>query len=267
MSFVNTITDSADRFRVASPITVPRFTAPFDGTQAYYLLEQDYFIDAKLFAPLRLNTPHPVYKTYLLVKESATTLAGLGCVKWTRTYAQVPATRNDPSTISYQFIGYQGFLSSIFAVITNIPGRKRFAKTVTSRVQYDYFLVDSQTGVLAGPTYDTPQHIPTIQAQAYYMRVGTFTIGSTGSGSASTWTGTYTLGSPQDIAQGLPVDYISDQYGTVGGYQNGVIPTVPTRTQYMALVSAGSEIVAKDSQLTRWMGNIYARATTYIVAQ
>ena len=43
--------------------------------------------------------------------------------------------------------------------------------------------------------------------------------------------------------------------------------TVPSRTEYDALVAAGTRIVAQDSQRDIWMGHIYMRQTLTIVAQ
>jgi len=43
--------------------------------------------------------------------------------------------------------------------------------------------------------------------------------------------------------------------------------TQPTLTEYLAIVTNGGEIVAEDSQLERYRGNIYERRTRYIRAQ
>lgn len=48
----------------------------------------------------------------------------------------------------------------------------------------------------------------------------------------------------------------------------GVYPsdTTPTKEDYEAMISAEDEIVAEDSTLERWLGNIYVRVTRYVVA-
>jgi len=43
--------------------------------------------------------------------------------------------------------------------------------------------------------------------------------------------------------------------------------TTPSRTDYEALVSGASSIVAQDSTIERWMGKIYYRRTIYIFAK
>lgn len=238
-------------FEIAKPHGPVRLSAPFDGVTTDYVLEQDWVQFNSVFAPLPLSTPHPDYSAYLLVKESPLQPVGvLDAVKWVRTYAQVPATRSEPTTAPYRFIGFTGYVSAIGGTITNnVPGRKPFTQSVNCRIQYDYFLST------------TPSTIPVMRAQAYYFRIGTIT----GSG-PYTWTATYTLGSAQDIAQGSPTDYILDTTGTYA-VSNSIVPCVPSRTAYMALIAAGTEIAIEDSQLSRWMGNIFVRSTKYTVAR
>jgi len=246
-------------FEIAAPNGQPSFSEPFDGVNVAYLLEQEYVQRESYWSPLPLNTPHDVYTNYLLVKESSLAPLGGDVVKWKRTYAQVPSTRNDYTSVAYQFIGLTGWYYVFTSSPTiNVAGRRRFTKTVTARIQYDYFLVGTTT-------YPTASSIPAIQAQKYYIRIGT--INST-SGSPVSFSATYTLGSSDDVNQGLPTDFISDDITVSGSiFQFGVIPTVPTRTQYMAWIKNQTEIVAEDSKLTRWQGNIFVRETLYIKAQ
>ena len=57
--------------------------------------------------------------------------------------------------------------------------------------------------------------------------------------------------------------YLADAY-TIGAIT--FLATSPTRTAYAALIAAGTEIVAEDSRLTRWQGNMWLRQTRYVVA-
>lgn len=43
--------------------------------------------------------------------------------------------------------------------------------------------------------------------------------------------------------------------------------TVPTVTDYLAMVEDGDEIAVEDSELRPWMGNIYERVTRYVTAR
>jgi hypothetical protein len=86
---------------------------------------------------------------------------------------------------------------------------------------------------LVGPGGDfaDPSQIPILPAQQYY------------------------LGSPT-----LTLDYLADS----PPFNQA---TSPSRSAYLAMVDAGAEIVAEDSSIQRWMGNIWERVTRYIVAR
>lgn len=244
-----------------------RFSSPFDGDNTNYVLEEDFLQFLGSYSSPTLSTTHAApLASYFLVKEGPLSPTGVSdVVKWTRTWAQVPASRSEPTSTAYQFIGYSGYLAAVGGSITaTVPGRKRFTKSVTARIQYDYFLYGP------GQTYTTFNAIPVIQSQKYYFRIGSITPGPT-------WTQTYPAGSNDDLAQGSATDYLCD---FTGPYQITVIPCVPSRTQYMALLATGTplpyqsgtgcltgEIVAEDSKLSRWMGNIAVRSTTYVIAQ
>lgn len=43
--------------------------------------------------------------------------------------------------------------------------------------------------------------------------------------------------------------------------------TVPTATEYLAMVAAEDEIAVEDSELHPWLGNIYERVTRYVKAR
>lgn len=228
---------------------------PFDGDNTVYYFKEEYAQSLSSFAVIPLNTPHPFRSTFLLVKETQPQPVGVyDIVKWTRTYASQPNTRSEYSNTNYTFIGYEGYISSSGgAIVANVPGRRQFSRVVNMRVQYDYFFCGP------GGTYTDPKLIPVIQQQIYYFRIGVTTSGPT-------WTATYTLGSADDISQGTPTTSITD---TSGAYASplDIVPCVPTRTAYMALVTAKSEISPQASTLSRWMGNIYVRTSYYIIAQ
>lgn len=86
---------------------------------------------------------------------------------------------------------------------------------------------------LTGPggSYDDPADIPIIAAQIYYY------------------------GNP-DVVE----DYIGDSPPLD-------TPTTPSRTDYEAMIAAGDEIVAEDSDIVPWIGNYYIRRTRYVKAK
>lgn len=250
MASPNTITDGD--FTVASAVTDPHIAAAFEGDPGRYVLEQEFVINNDYFAALPLSTPHPTFTNYFLVDESVPVPQSVpGIVHWKRTYAQVPAPRNDYGSIAYSFIGYYGKIANL-AIASTFPirGRNRFTETVTCRVQNDYFLV----GTSPAASYATAALIPSIREQKYYIPLGTI--------SGSTFTRTYTAGSDNDINYGTATDSIWNAADWAS-----LIPTTPTLSDYQAAIVASSEIVAEPSQLTRWKGNIYVRVTKYIVAQ
>lgn len=256
MSVNNLLLDSD--WTTAKPFGPQRNCIPFDGDNTVYYFEEDYTISLASFAVILLNTPHPVRGTFILVKETEPQPVGVyDVVKWTRTYAITPNTRSEFSSMVYPFIGYTGYIAATGGTLTsNVPGRKPFSRTVNCRIQYDYFFAGT------GGAYLTPSAIPVNQQQLYYFRIGSIT----NPGGVLTWTATYTLGSANDISQGSPTQYLVDTTGTYAP-PNSIVPCVPTRTAYMALVSAGSEIIAEPSSLSRWMGNIWVRTTKYVIAQ
>lgn len=255
-----------DGMTVAQPVSVPQFTQPFDGVAEDYVLTQDFMQLLANYTDLALNTPHPDYPTFYLVKEGPKQPQGGGVVKWTRTYAQVPATRYDYSTYAYNLIGFQatGTYTSVDAAILALLtlGRRRVVKSLPCTIQYDYFAVDP-TATIPG-SYTDPSLIPVIQEFKYYQPLGEITY-------SGGWIFTPAYGNPTLAAlYGLPVDYLNDGSGFLGSpnqqYQGMVLGTVPTRTAYMAMVTANTPIAAEPSALARWMGNIYVRTIKYVIA-
>ena len=244
-------------FTVATAVSKPRYSQPFQGDSGFYVLQQDFqqFVDN--FAPLALNTPHPVYATFFLTNESAHQTMDGGVIRWTRTYCQVPSSRNDVSSINYRFIGYAFQTTSVGSVISTLVGRPRVTRTVAARVQHDYYLVGT------GGTYTNPSGIPILLEQAYYTPLGN-TVTTTGGG--TTFTPFYLAGNPLQALTGNAVDFLNDNTSWLGVAYSDT-QTVPSRTDYLALVTSGAEIIAEGSKLSRWQGNIIDRTTVYIKAQ
>jgi hypothetical protein len=101
------------------------------------------------------------------------------------------------------------------------------ATSTSLRSYVEYFLCQ------AGQTYTTPAAIPLVSRQRYILIAGFETS---------------------------DVDYVlSSAYPTY--------TTSPTAAAYAALVAAGTEIVAEESFVERYAGNIYSRTTKYVVAK
>lgn len=183
----------------------------------YNVIAQDFVQTMTSFAALAIGTAHPTQANYYLVEETAPQPIGCGVGRWTRVYAKVPETHSEYQSYGFNWIGFAGVFG---ANVETVSGREREVKDVMSRIQYDYYLVGT-------PTYPTPDDIPLIDEQKYYVSA---------------------------VAQS--VEYIFD----------GSPSSTPSLTAYLALVAAGSEIVAVASEAERWKGNIYVRKTRYVTA-
>jgi hypothetical protein len=138
----NVITDGD--FSTASAVSDYRFSAPFSqyGVNTLYVMDQDFVIDRASFVPLAIDTPHPILSDfYLAVETPMQPVSFAGTVKWTRRYAQVPASFSHAGgTYPYAFpILYTGVTST----------SRLFSKplTVNCRVQVDFFHSSDSTTV------------------------------------------------------------------------------------------------------------------------
>ncbi len=224
-------------FDVAEPVGLPVFSSPVRSTTTEYTFTQDWMQFRTKFRPTPLNTAHPSrykspdYSEFKLVAEGPRQDIGGGVVKWARTYAKVPESHDEFESYSYSFIGLLGtWTVGNIAISVQATGRPRTTRVVTSRVQHDYFMVDP-----AG-AYPTASDIPIISGQRYLA--------------------------PQELGPvaALDTEYLWDVSVSMP------LASIPSRTEYDALVTAETEICAEDSRLSRWMGAIFLRQTRYVIA-
>ncbi|MDB6022935.1 MAG: hypothetical protein JWQ04_2792 [Pedosphaera sp.] len=245
-------------FTAATAISKPFLSQPFPGDAGLYLLTQDFMQFTDSFAALALNTAHPIFTTYFLTGESRPADLGGGIIRWTRTYCQVPASRNDGGSTAYRFIGYANQTNVVSGTVTvNLLGRPRFTRVVDCRIQHDYYMVG------AGGAYADETGIPLLQEQLYYVPLGNSTLTS----GVLTYAPLYPQANPLQALTGNAVDYLNDNQTYSGIAFSAPPATVPSRTAYLAMVAAGTYIVAEASKPTRWQGNIWDRVTTYVRAQ
>lgn len=144
-------------FTVATACTLPVFEKPFadQGVNIDYLLHQDFIQNLNDYTPLALDTPHPDFADFILVSEGPQTDLNGGKIRWTRTYAKVPAEFSRPAgNYSYNFIGFYG---SFGINVTTVTGRNRFTKNVPVRLTRTFF-----------NTTDPDADIPEVPATRYY---------------------------------------------------------------------------------------------------
>jgi len=218
----------------------PRLSFPFEGDVNSFVLEQDYQVLITSYAPLGLDTAHGTYTDAYLVRESALENLGAGVVKFTRYYAQIPASRSDYETFNFKFPGYLATTGTVTPPYDSYwtatgNGRDPFLATTNSRIFSEYFLCAT------GQTYETPAEIPVLETIKFTLALN-------------------------DQAR---IDYLLSD---AGGYWSDSSPTLE---EWRDLVAGGAgigtgaeagEFIGEDSRLTRWAGNIYCRQTRYVKA-
>ncbi len=215
-------------FSTAQAVGESRISFPIPGETTGQFIAQDYMQLFSSFAPLALNTQHPDNPDWYLVGESELNDLGGGVARWTRQFATIPEPLSDYESFAYQFIGLKGTGNPPYNQYWDNPGDGRDQFTDTVVSRMLY----EYFLCAAGETYPTPQDIPIIPAQPY------------------------TLVDNEDavINYLLPFGvYLSD--------------TIPTLEDYRAMIVAGDEIVAEESRVERWAGNIFRRITRYIIAK
>jgi len=215
-------------YSTAVAVGAARKSFPIDGDNTSFMVEQDFMVAIGSFTPLALNDPHGTFTTAYLVKETPLEDLGGGIARFSRIYSTVPATRSDYESFGYRFPGYLGTLNPPYSQYygDDPEGRDPTVLPVLSRILHTYALCAT------GQTYTTPALFFAGVAVAAQV---------------------YTINTNADAR----VDYLFD---------GSPAASSPTLTAYKALVTAGTEIVAEDSVMRRYAGNIYEIATRYVVA-
>jgi hypothetical protein len=274
-------------FTTAKACGLPVFASPIPSAADGYVFTQDFCQLLTNWSAATYGTAHPSsgktpdYSEWILINEGPRQDVGGGVIRWTRTYAKLPASYDDWESLSYTFIGSA---PGAFGAITSAQvGRLRFSEIVTARVKHDFFIVPSTftdpiTGTAVAAT--VPGDIPVIRALAYCIQ--------------------FKYGSPQVQYGGYwyRQDYVCDAAveSTPGGQ---LYVTTPTATEYAAMIddatangwnatstlqvlagndpvlvdlnstTYGGQFVAEDSKLLRYQGsgNIWERVTRYILAK
>lgn len=146
----------------------PRIVRPIERDQAHIVVTRYYQCPADTYAALALNTVDNFYDgtsgkpTAYLVENGPIQSVDGNAVEYTRTFATIPADRDDYDTFAYTFP------AQIDA--NGITRRQNMTLAVTRRIANKYYLV-------GGITYPTPASIPLELRQryilTYYPTVGT----------------------------------------------------------------------------------------------
>lgn len=204
-----------------------------------------------------------------------------------RTYAKIPSSHEEPVSFGYTFPGW----------LTSTPTllRTPVTWTVLARVVHDYFQDDNPTPLtITGATGTASTDViaasghPFIDGdrvtfidgtgfdglnalQTYFARdvvAGTsFKLAATKGGSAEDFT---VDGSAGIFRRGIPQIDRQRYYVTSDNSEQGYVTTsttTPSLATYQGWVNNGEEIVAEDSTVELYMGNIWVRKTPYLIAR
>jgi hypothetical protein len=235
----------------------PVFSSPLPGIPDQVMCEQEFTCWNGSFTPTPLNTLHPdtnsgvgfwavnaakvlagTATNFYLTSESSREDIGGGLVKWKRTYCQVPNSRLDISTISYQFPGlaaYSGTYPSGAIVTLRTP----ITKAAPCKIVYDYFLCGT------GGTYSDASAIPVISQTRYVSGI---------------YNGAILVGL-KDVPVLMP-SVIGTTIPTYEQYVSGIASNSPNTT----FLGGTYPIVVQASECSRWNGLIFQRVTKLIPA-
>ena len=270
-----------------------RWLRPFDDNFAQVMFEQDFQQFEDSFSPLTLDTPSDDFSDAYLVREGELSALGGGVVKWTRTYARIPANREVfegyswliPGIGAGALFGGQGITSATNdSGVTTINCSGDTTAAIGDSVSISYTFVDSVTGTQYGRN-----------VRRTVLSGGGATLGVS---IISEPNGTISYNSAKKIEPGRPAEALEvgsslqfDYYlpgvsvGVATPFDIPVISelqiydgdgikvnafaadTVPTITQWRASVAAGEKVCVVASILRRWQGNIIERSTRYCIAR
>ena len=196
-----------DDFIAPVKLTVtPRKSYPFRQDLTAVLYQDDFIQRAEYFEPLALDQIHPQYSDAYLVNESDPALESDGLVRFTRSFATVPADRTEFGRGGFTFPAYKT-LSADTAFVRN-----SFTQTVVAKIVFSYLL-------------------------------------TTDPGTELTITNRF---QPLD-ADDEVVEFVATD-------------STPTLASYQTDVTAGNYIQSDETEITRWMGNIWQMRNLQVIA-
>ena len=270
-----------------------RWLRPFDDNFAQVMFQQDYQQFEDSFSPLTLDTPSDDFSDAYLVGESELSALGGGVVKWTRTYARIPASRQVFEGYSWLIPGIDTgaiFASQAISSATDAAGVTTLdcagdtTAAIGDSVSISYTFVDGVTGTQYG------RNVIRTVLSGGGATLGVSIISEPG--------GTIAYNSARKIEPGRPAEALEvgsslqfDYYlpgvsvGVATPFDIPVIDelqiydgdgikvnvfaadTVPTITEWRASIAAGEKVCVVASIVRRWHGNIFERSTRYCLAR
>lgn len=138
----------------------PRITYPIPGDLTARLITRTFQGPASTYADISLDAVDPVVSTAYFVSQGEISWVDGDQVVYERTYATIPATRYEPITANYRFIG----------IAFSANRRDPFSETVDAEIQHDYYLPGVTTGIT------TIDDIPSVSRQKYVLTASGYEI-------------------------------------------------------------------------------------------
>lgn len=230
----------------------PRFI-PFDNLNREHYVELDYVVHYAYFKQSVLNSQIAGYPGFYLVEETATSPAGNGIMRVTRTYAPIFKDTEEGESFSAIMPGLGGGVGG------NPPVRDAIQLPATaSRLVSKYFLLGVSLSDCSGgyypAKYATP--IPVVTVSDIPLMAPVMIVDASGNQ-------TLVYSSTTPNVQIYGPFWIPDAAGTPGASA-----TTLTQAQYWAKVVAagGTWMVAESSKLQRVKGYLWGRTTRYTLA-
>lgn len=280
-------------WQTAKPSGAPVKESPIPGLPDELVLTQKFQMSRDAYdaaGPVPYNTAHYIYPDFLLVDVGPRRDIYGGNVEFDAKYAKLPPTHYEYPQFPFNTIG----MTTAYPPGANNPvliTRNRRVYPVTSRVQYDYFLVPNvlrgnpiaNFDPILGNTVNlqSPGDIPSILDMQY---VAQNTLNGALLGGLVT-----TVDSLNLAASDIPTWPTSEQYQAMiaDALTNGwnatvtvvvlfatsTLAGVPPNSGHMAGTvdtvhsTQGGLIPVERSRIDRWMGNIWQRATRYVLAE
>lgn len=286
-------------FNTVATVGAPVWEKVLPVPNAKVCFRQRFMQTAASYSPLALDTPYPsdatygvpTATTYYLVSEENFNDQRAGVLMWERVYCAVPTAWTEPEEYAYQYPAFSGSQTvgttynvtaiaasgtyySVSSSLTFSVGDTLFINVAFTRSGIGWRVANyvqalggvSGTNVLIASIFGGTGAFSSVSG---YIGKGTparsvpkaYVV-------PSNVLNEYALSSVTALDQTLPlvnafvvIDNTGIETETITG------STIPTNSNYVSMVSSGSQIVAATSNRRRFLGNIYVRSTRYVPAK
>ena len=281
-------------FETASADGPKRWLHPIDNTtMGLDVFEQDYMQLEANWTATPLDEPHPDNAGFFLVGEGPLSPVGGGIVKWTRTWAKIPASRTAYESYAWLVpgIGTESVYTDVSISSASNTAATTVLVTATSStaaigdsVSISYTFTDGITGtqygrrVLRGMTAgnSTTVIVALIQEPGGTITFNTLRKVEPGRDAESLEVSSqvqidyFLPGVSSGISTALDIPRISalEIYNNTGRKTNSFSATTsPALSAWRTQMATSALVCVTGSIIRPWLGNIFERSTRYCIAQ